>query len=141
MNESGLREVPLLQVFDGRLNLNRGDLLVQILIDKNVLNLPYTHVKKTKIEKIDYPLISMAAIKRGNMIAAAVSGISDYPLLLPGDAVNNFGIPENERIINVIGTVEGQVISDLSGSKEYRLFVLKNVLAQMYTNFDKEEPD
>jgi hypothetical protein len=107
---------------------------VQILIDKEYLKLPYNHVKRTKIDKIDYPLITLAAIKNKNNISAGISAFYNHPFLLPNNLLNE-NIPEVNRVENIILAVRNDVISDLSGSKEYRIFVLRNILNQMYNNF------
>ncbi len=134
MNENGMREVPFPTVFNGRLDLQKGDLIVQIIIDKNDLRLPYNHVKRTKIEKIDYPLFTLAAIKKDNAISAAVSGLSNGPSLLPNAALNDINMSAPDRINNTVAAVQGRIATDLSGSKEYRIFVLRTILSQMLHN-------
>ncbi len=136
IRKNRLHDVPFFDVFDGDLHLQKGELIVQFLIDKNYLNLPYCHVKKTKLDKIDYPLLSMAAIKTNNGISAAVSGLGDKPFLLPGKILNETDIPETIRVDKTIAAIQNNIISDLIiASKEYRVFVLKNVLTQMFHNF------
>lgn len=136
MTQKGVSEMPFLQVFNGKLDLNAGEFLVSISIDEQDLCLPHNHVKKTKIDKIDYPLISMAATKNNTFIKAAITGYGDKPLLLPFDILNdNYEI--EKKIKNIIRQIREDCKSDLSGSKEYREFVLKNMLEQMYENFEE----
>jgi len=134
MNENGMREIPFSTVFDGRIDLQKGDLIVQILIDKNDLRLPYNHVKRTKIEKIDYPLFTLAAIKKDNAIYAAVSGLPNGPSLLPNAALNDINMSAPDRINNTVAAMQDRIATDLSGSKEYRIFVLRTILNQMLHN-------
>lgn len=136
MTQKGIRELPFCQVFNGRLQLAPGDFLVQILVDKNDINLPFNHVKKTKMDKIDYPLISFAGNVRGDKIQAAVSGIGSMPMLLSSETLNNTSLTEEERISEIINQVSDRVTSDIQGSKEYRIFVLRNTLSQMFENFN-----
>lgn len=82
MTQNGLTEIPFLQIFDGRIQIKDGEFLVSLSIDDEYLNLPYNHVKKTKMDKIDYPLITMAATKNDMVIKAAITGYGDKPLLL-----------------------------------------------------------
>lgn len=128
-------EISFSTVFDGRLHLKEGECILQFIIDKEYVNLPYNHVKKTKIEKIDYPLLTFTAIKYENSIRAAVSGLFDHPYLLPSNMLSSFETSLIIRIENTIHAVKDMIHSDLSGSKEYRMFVLSNVLRQMYDNF------
>lgn len=134
MGENGLYEVPFEAVFDGRLHLQKGEFIAQIIIDKSLLSLPYNHVKKTKFEKIDYPLLTLAANKKNGFINAAVSGAANHPFVLPHDILNDCNISDADKINNVIKAVEDKIMSDLSGSKEFRKFVLNNVLKQMLNN-------
>lgn len=136
MTESGgLQEVSFSSVFDGRLQLKKGECILQFLIDQSDLNLPYNHVKKTKIDKIDYPILSFSAIKKENAIHAAVSGLSQHPFLLNDSILNDINVPVSKRIENMIASVQDKIMNDLSGSKGYRIFMLTNVLRQMYDNF------
>ncbi len=136
MTQSGTKEIPLLQVFEGKLQLNEGEFLVSILIDESILNIPYRHVKKTRIEKIDYPLISMAATKN-NIIRAAITGYGDNPLLLPEEIMNHQSYSTEQKIKKIIKMLHNDCKSDLSGSREYREFVLQNILEEMFRNFEK----
>lgn len=135
MTENGLQAVLFPEVFKGRLQLKKGEFLVQILVDEQMLNLPYAHVKKTKMDKIDYPLITMTAHKNNSEIKAAVSGIGDAPFLLLSDLLSDNSIPEPERIARVVESVRPAVIADILGSKQYRLFAFGNMLSQMYENW------
>ncbi|MDD4296761.1 MAG: FAD binding domain-containing protein [Eubacteriales bacterium] len=135
MAENGLQDVMFSEIFKGRLQLKKGEFLVQIIIDEQMLNLPYAHIKKTKMDKIDYLLITIAASKNNSEIKAAVSGIGDAPFLLLHDLLSNNNIPESERIANVLESVRPVIIGDILGSKDYRLFVLGNILSQMYENW------
>jgi len=135
ITKDGLKELPFLQVFNGRLQLEQGDFLVQLLVDKNDINLPFNHVKKTKMDKIDYPLISMAANKKDSKIQAAVSGVGNMPILLSAEVLNNTAMSKEDRISEIVTQIGDLIISDIQGSREYRVFVLRNILSQMYENF------
>ncbi len=140
IKKNKLHELPLLEIFDGNLHLQNGELIVQFLIDTNYLNLSYCHVKKTKLDKIDYPLITLAAIKTDNGINAAVSGLADKPFLLPVKILNEQDVPEAVRADKTVGAIQNNIIGDLIiAGKEYRMFVLKNVLVQMFENFKEAQ--
>lgn len=137
MTGSGLAQMPFAQIFDGRLQLQKGDFLVQLLIDKNDLHLPYIHVKKTRADKIDYPLITLAGNKKDGKIRAAAGGLGDKPLLLPPDMLNDAALPADARITQIITRLLPLVKNDILGSGEYRAFVLRNMLAQMLANLEE----
>ena len=137
MTQGGLVQVPFLQAFKGKLQLKKGEFLVTILIEEEDLNLPYNHVKKTKIEKIDYPLITMAALKNKKAVKAAISGYGDHPIILSERIINHKLYPTEQKITKIINLAHNDCKGDLSGSREYREFVLKNILQEMFDNFEK----
>lgn len=78
-SKSGRRIVPLNKVFNKKLLLDEGEMLVQAIVKKKYVKFPYQHVKRTKNEKIDYPLLSVSALKEEDTINVAFSGLCDYP--------------------------------------------------------------
>ena len=134
--KEGLKKVSIHNIFNQGLNLSKGDFLIQFIIEKKYPTLPYYHIKKTKNEKIDYPLLSLAAIiEEGNM-KLALSGLCSSPFrsVKMESELNNNSLPIENRILNAINLIPAPVLNDLSGSSRYRLFVLKNTLI----NIEKE---
>jgi xanthine dehydrogenase molybdenum-binding subunit len=130
---NGLRTVPIVNVFRQRLFLERGGWLVQILTDRRMLQLPFFSVKKRKLDLIDYPLLTLAALKIGDFIRVAFSGLTAYPFRSAEleDILNNRDLPPEERIELAIQKLPSPVLDDWLGSADYRLFVLKNTLVDM----------
>ena len=114
---SGLRAVNINDVFNKTLKLNKDEFLSRIITDREYALMPFMCIKKTKNERVDYPLISIAAIKKKNKIRAGFSGVCSYPFMQ--DKIN---MKKLER------SFPEQIISDNLGSKEYRSFVLNNAL-------------
>jgi len=135
---NGLRKAPFAEVFDGKMKLNDGEFIAEIYINKNYLNLPYAHVKRTKNLKIDYPLLTLAAIKKDKIITAAACGLFSKPMLIPGQYVNDVSISADERIGKTTDLIYNYVIEDLSASREYRIFLFKDILKQMLINFESD---
>lgn len=125
-----LKQVPIQDIFNERLQLTKGEFLVQFIIGKEYTYLPYIHVKKTKNEKIDYPLISIAALKKNDYIRLAMSGICSFPFrsALVEEYFNDKNIPWETRAINVLQALPAPIMNDTSGTDTYRKFVLKNTL-------------
>lgn len=136
ITKSGLAQIPFKQIFDGKLRLEVGEFLVSISIDERDLRLPHVHVKRTKMDKIDYPLITMAATKDNKNVRAAISGYGEKPLLLPSDILSDSSFDTEKKIKLTIQQIREECKSDLSGSREYREFVLCNIVEQMFQNFD-----
>lgn len=136
---NGLRQVPLMDIFEKRIKLSSGDFIVNAAIDSHFLSLPYVHSKRTKSDKIDYPLITLAALKDNNRINIAFSGVCSYPFrsLLIEDYLNDTNLPNNIRVDNIINNIPDLVLSDLTGSAEYREFVLQKMLMEVLSKLEE----
>jgi xanthine dehydrogenase molybdenum-binding subunit len=117
-------------VFVERLQLPRGEFIVQFVIDKGYKSLPYVHVKKTKNEKIDYPLVSIAALRKDNKIRLAMSGVCAFPFRSSDmeERLNDMNDSWGVRADKALEHLPAPVLNDVSGSDGYRKFVLKNTL-------------
>lgn len=132
-NLNGLKRVSLMDIFEKRIRLNSGDLIVNVAIDSHFLSLPYVHSKKTKSDKIDYPLITLVALKDNNRINIAFSGVCSYPFrsFLIEDYLNDTNILNNIRVNDIINNIPDLVLNDLAGSAEYRKFMLQKMLLEV----------
>jgi CO/xanthine dehydrogenase FAD-binding subunit len=126
----GIRTVPIHQVFNFEPRLERGELLLQIVTERRYIDLPYVTVKKTKLEKIDYPIVRIAALKTNDGIRAAFSGVSAVPFRSPQveKALNDTSLSLEERIENAIRLWPVPIMHDMWASAPYRTFVLRNTL-------------
>lgn len=138
-NKDGQREELLRNMFDGRLRINQGEMVVKLIVPKHFLNLPHLHVKRTKNEVIDYPLISMVALKDKDKIHMAFSGLGDYPFRSDElEKILNSDIsPKEDKIQHSIACIRDRINSALNGSKEYKEFMLFNVLDTALKDFQE----
>jgi CO/xanthine dehydrogenase FAD-binding subunit len=132
-SSEGRREVPLRDIFNKKINLNDNEFIVGVGVEAKYLSMPYLHAKRTKSDKIDYPLITLAAIKDNNIIKLAFSGLCSYPFreVLIENYLNDVNMPINERINNAINNLPDSVLSDLSGTADYRKFMLQGMLSEV----------
>ena len=130
---SGIKDVSFKDIFDKRIRLNEGELIVNVTVNERFLSLPYLHVKRTKSDKIDYPLITIAALKDDERLNIAFSGVCDYPFRssLIEDYLNDTSIHANARINKAIDNIPGEILSDLIGSSDFRKFMLQKMLAEI----------
>lgn len=126
----GLRTVPFEHVFQGRMQLSPGELVVRAHIPGWALTAPHYHVKRTANEKIDYPLVSMAAIWKDGRLRAAFSGVCAYPFRSAEmeDILNDRARSPSARAEQAAGRLPEPARSDVGGSGAYRKFVLTNML-------------
>jgi CO/xanthine dehydrogenase FAD-binding subunit len=136
----GLKEYRVHDIFRERLLLPKGACFVKAAVDKRFLKLPYFHVKKTKNEKIDYPLLTAAGLKADGFLRLAFSGLASYPFRsTDAEAVlNDAALQFDQRAQRIAELLSGVLLEDLSGSAEYRKFVLKNTVVQMLETMGEE---
>ncbi|CAG9613013.1 hypothetical protein BACCIP111899_02208 [Bacillus rhizoplanae] len=129
----GLKYVPAHQAFIKTLQLQKGEFLVQIITEQRYVTAPYYSVKKRQLEKIDYPLVTVAAMKYGDEIRMACSGLCAFPFrsLMIEAALNNKHIPLEKRIERALTHIPDPVLDDIRGSRAYRTFVFQYVLHDM----------
>jgi CO/xanthine dehydrogenase FAD-binding subunit len=128
-SQDGVREYSISEIFNQRLNLEKGSFLVKVLTNRGFVESPYFHIKKTKNEKIDYPLLTTAGIKVGGKLRIAFSGLFSYPFrsIQIETILNGTGSFE-ERAEKIADTASENILNDTNGSAAYRKFVLKNTI-------------
>jgi xanthine dehydrogenase FAD-binding subunit len=127
---SGLRSIAFESVFSGRMQLDSGEFIVQVHVPDWALGAQHFHVKRTANEKIDYPLVSMAALRQGKGLRFAFSGLCSQPFRSKDmEAVlNNLALPCHRRVEMAANLLPQSPHSDVEASGEYRLFVFKNMM-------------
>jgi len=113
--------------------LQKGEFILKSTVNKIYLQMPYIHVKKTKNEKIDYPLITAAALKKDGQIRIAFSGLASYPFRDIGieTVLNDSPLSFDVRADKITQALSGIILNDLSGSADYRKYVLKNTIVNI----------
>jgi CO/xanthine dehydrogenase FAD-binding subunit len=137
---SGSREVSVHQVLNGEPRLAKGDLLLQIVTDRRYTELPYVTLKKTKLERIDYPIVRIAGLRTKEGTRTAFSGVSAIPFRAPQVEahLNDRSIPLERRVENAIRAWPVPILQDILASAPYRAFVLKNALVDAMTALEGE---
>ncbi|MBO7747323.1 FAD binding domain-containing protein [Paenibacillus sp. MWE-103] len=135
----GTRTVPVADILNGEPRLAPGELLVQVISDRRYFGLPYVTVKKTKMERIDYPVVRIAALKTGEGIRIAFSGVSDIPFRSARlEAIlNDASLPMEDRIDRAIAEWPAPILSDILASGAYRTFVLRNTLRDTMAELER----
>lgn len=132
------RTVPFENVFHGRMQMKPGEMIVQVHIPIWALSARYSHVKKTANEKIDYPLVSIAALWKDDNLRIAFSGVCSYPFRSEQieNVLNAKSQPIEERIRQAVELLPELAYTDVESSGEYRLFVLKNTLRELLEDWE-----
>ncbi len=126
----GFRRITFKNAFDQEIKLRNGEFIYQIKIKKDMLSLPFTHVKKTAIEKIDYPLITVCSITYENRLRFAFYGLCSFPFrsLEIEKILNDEQLSLEEKLEKTHGLLPEPPITDYEGTGEYRLFVFDNII-------------
>lgn len=138
-NKNGVRNIKMSDFFNKKYKLSKGDLIIKVTIKKEYLSLPSIHVKRTKNEKIDYPLITIATHKCKGKINIAFSGLCEFPFRsqVIEEILNDNSYTIHEKIDKTIYNIPGKVLTDLGGSSEYRKFILDKMLSQVLEQFQE----
>ncbi|WP_445487264.1 FAD binding domain-containing protein [Niallia sp. 03133] len=125
-----IKTASISSIYKDNLQIKKGELFVQALIEKQYLTVPYAAVKKRQQWETGYPLITAAAIKINNEIRIAFSGLCPYPFRSKEMeiAINNPNLSKRGKIESAMDKIPAPVLDDIEGSAEYRLFVLKNLM-------------
>ena len=115
--DNGINEMPIQQVFDKRMLLAPGSFIVQVLVKKHFLDLPFVSKKMTRIDRIGYPLLTVSALQAGEQARFAFSGLCDFPFRsnIVEDALNNQDWSLEKRITNAISQIPAPLLDDAEG--------------------------
>jgi CO/xanthine dehydrogenase FAD-binding subunit len=134
----GEHQVSVHEAFNEEGLLEEGRLLVQLQVEAAYLNMPFIAKKIRKQWETGYPLITGAAIKAEGRIRLAFSGLCPFPFrsLAMEEAINFTDGSNEDKIRRTLQHVPEPVLNDIEGSKEYRLFVLKNLLMDFLSELE-----
>ena len=107
--------------FDKRLLLEPGELVLTFSLPENSSTLPWTHRRKTRTGRVDYPLVTLCMIREGASYRLAVSGAQPYPQW--SDAADA-AFPRVDAIMEALGLPK----SDQRASSDYRTALLRLML-------------
>ncbi len=132
---NGRRREFINDIFHDRLELDRGEMIVKIIVPQKFLHLPHWHIKRTKNEVVDYPLITAVGLRDKQKINIAFSGLGDYPFRSKPleDILNNKGSSKKNLIEECVDSVEDEIKDSLTASKEFKKFMLHHVLEDTVT--------
>jgi len=129
----GLHTVAFDDVYDGSLHLAPDAFVAQVRVDRDVLDWPFSCVKRTRLDWVDYPLVTLAAVDDGDGVRVAAAGLYDVPVRLTEveDALADSGGSPAERAARALRQLPRPPLDDVHGTAAYRAFVLEGMLADM----------
>ena len=122
------KEWQLRERFNKRLLLEPGELLLSCSIPRSFTSLPWSHQRRTRTGRVDYPLVTLCLVKDATRYVLGVSGAHPYPLRTDdADAALSTKANNSERIDNALLAL-GLPTADHRASAEYRAALLKIML-------------
>ncbi|QCJ45167.1 xanthine dehydrogenase [Bacillus sp. S3] len=136
---NGKKIVPINDIFQEELRLEKGEFLVQIATENRFIRAPFYTVKRRQQWETGYPLITIAAVNIEGRIRVAISGLCPFPFRSIGveEALNNRGQSWEARVDAAISVLPQPILEDVEGSSEYRLFVLRNLFSDLLAALDR----
>ena len=134
------RTVPFGDVFQERLQLKPGELVVQAIVPVSALSAPFAHIKKAPSEKIDYPLLNVTAMVFRKKLHIAFSGVCEFPFRSAKmeAALNNRRKPIPERVQAAVKHLPAKPVTDAEASGAYRLFILQQTLENVLLAWEND---
>lgn len=128
--ENGIETRSIHSIFNGEFQLAEGQFVIQLLTEQAYTSMPFVSLKKRQQWETGYPLLTVSSIKVENRLRFAFSGVCPYPFRSKEmeDALNQTNMSLENRIQQALESLPDHVLDDIEGSREYRLFVLKNTL-------------
>lgn len=117
--------------FDGTLTLVPGELVLTLSIPDGVLQQPSYAQKANRLDYVDYPLVTIAALRDGaGQVHVALSGLKPEPFRSVAlDAALTTPGTVADRVALAARHLPSLLVRDLHGTAEYRRFVAQTVLA------------
>ncbi len=135
---TGLRRASIHHVFKKEMKLETSECLVQFILDKSITSLPFYSKKVRKQGNVGYPLVTLAALKIEGAIRLAISGLTPYPFrafqLEP--LLNDPSKSLEERWLEARRALPQDILTDIEGSSEYRLFKLKQLVFECFSAWE-----
>ncbi len=135
---NGRRKEKLGNIFDKRLRLDKGELLVQLLTPLSSLKFKSWSRRREKHGPVDYPLLHLAAVEDGERISVAVSGLCAFPFRDLGleNMLNDKNLQVLEKVEKSLTLLPGDIRSDDIGSADYRQALWKHELSEMLNEME-----
>ncbi|WP_102412362.1 FAD binding domain-containing protein [Beduinella massiliensis] len=136
----GERRVPIAEGFQERLRRGQDEFLAQVAVEPKFLQAPWVHVKKVAVEKIGYPLVTVAAMKVDGQMRIAVSGYCEFPFRSAEmeRTMNDTGLSARARAEQMAGQAPAGVLADLGAQADFRTKVFIDTVEDTINTLEGE---
>lgn len=137
-NAQSIREMPVCDVLGMGKKLAPGDLILSVSVKKGCTAYPFAHIKKTKAEKIGYPLVSVAALHMDGTLRLAASALCSFPFRFKDISISDGRAPA-DIIAELTTDLPEPPLNDLEGSPGYRRFIFEKTAEKIILEFRQNE--
>ena len=120
------RERKLREIFDKRLILAPGELVLSFCVPIEAPEWSWSHHRKTRTSSVDYPLVTTGMVHDGTAIRLAVAGAHPYPVR--SDAADAALSKDGAAALPAVLEAFGPLRADSRASAEYRVALLQNMI-------------
>ncbi len=133
---AGIRRRPIGDLFNRSLQLGTGEFLVQSITDPQYITMPYSTIKRRKAAAIDYPVVTVAALKTNSEIRFAFSGLCAFPFrsIAVEKILKDRSMPITERLTRATSQLPAPILADIKASRAYREHVWKVTMTDILSN-------
>lgn len=136
--EDGIRVEKGNEIFDKRINLKKGEFLVQVSIDKKYGEAPHYNLRRVKQGEVDYPLLHIAMLNQEG-IKAAFSGVCAFPFRSDEiDSILNASISKDDKISAIVKALPTTIKDDQWASSGYRKMLFEKALDKALSDIGGE---
>lgn len=120
------RERKLRDIFDKRLVLAPGELVLSFCVPLEAPEWPWSHHRRTRTSSVDYPLVTTCMVRVGDALRLAVAGAHPYPVR--SDAADAALSTDGLAALPAVLAAFGALRTDSRASAEYRVALLQNMV-------------
>jgi CO/xanthine dehydrogenase FAD-binding subunit len=135
----GRRTERMTTLFDKRIKLMKGELLLQFKIPEAKLELPFHTRRRVKQGPVDYPLYHLGCIREDQELKLAVAGLCAFTFRSSDleQVLNDRALNSSEAIRTMIAKLPGDIRTDQRGSAAFRKALFEKDLEQLLTEMEE----
>ncbi len=128
----GERLVPLRDVFERRLKLTAGELLVSLSVSGEVLAMPWFYRRRVRKTRLDYPILTACFLRVGGEVRMATTGAFGFPVMnsLIDAVLNDEAVPISERPARGIAATGLRIAENTRAGAAYRRALLEAAIGE-----------
>ncbi len=136
----GNRTVPINELFDKRLRLEKGELLVQLRVPRPAAEAPWHHVRREKGTRTDYPIVSVSLARIDGRLRMAASGVCNFPFRSDeiDETLSDTNRTAEKRAQRALEQLPSGVRSDQRASAEYRSHLFVQAVVESITKLEQK---